>query len=73
MAEKIKLIIDCDAGIDDSYAILMALAQPHVEVKAITCVFGNTQLPQICANVLRVLKVCDRLDVSIHGIVLTYK
>ena len=42
---KKKLIIDCDTGIDDAQAILIALSQ-DVEVLAITCVAGNVTVRQ---------------------------
>ena len=64
MSTKRKIIIDCDAGTDDAGAIMMALAYQHVEVVAVTCVFGNTEVENVVNNVLRVLKLCGRLDVS---------
>ncbi len=63
-SSKRKIVIDCDAGLDDAAAILMACASEHVEVVAVTCVYGNTHLDQISTNVLRVLRLCGRLDVS---------
>ena len=60
-----KFLIDTDAGVDDAQAILMALAQPDVDVVAITTTHGNTTAHQVGKNVLRVLKVADRLDVRI--------
>ena len=61
---KMRIIIDTDAGLDDAQAILMALCQSHVEVVAITTVHGNTDAPQVALNVLRLLRLVDRLDVS---------
>lgn len=61
---KMKLILDVDTGVDDAQAIMVALAAPHVEVLAITCTSGNTSLENVLRNTLRVLKVCNRLDVS---------
>jgi inosine-uridine nucleoside N-ribohydrolase len=50
MAMK-KLIIDCDAGVDDSMAtILMALSahkKEEVEVLAITATAGNAALENV--------------------------
>ena len=59
------MIIDSDAGVDDANAILMALGSPDVDVIAITTVSGNTIAPQSGRNVLRVLQLMNRLDVSI--------
>lgn len=47
-----KIIIDADPGVDDSMAILFALASPAVEVVGITTVFGNTSLENGTANAL---------------------
>ena len=60
---KKLLILDCDAGVDDAQALMMALAHPDVEVLGITCVDGNTALNNVCTNVFRLLSVCDRLKV----------
>lgn len=60
----IKMVIDCDPGTDDCQAILMALSQPHVQVVAITTVFGNGETSDTSYNALRILKLANRLDVS---------
>lgn len=62
---KKKLIIDCDTGIDDAQAILIALSQ-DVEVLAITCVAGNVTVENVCVNVLKVLEVCERTDIPVY-------
>ena len=62
---KRKLIIDCDAGVDDAQAIILALSHEDVEVLAITCVVGNTSIDQVCVNVLKVLELCDRTDIPV--------
>ncbi|XP_029941777.1 inosine-uridine preferring nucleoside hydrolase-like [Salarias fasciatus] len=61
---KKKLIIDVDTGVDDAQAIMVALADPGVEVLGITCCFGNTPIENVLRNTLRVLQVCNRLDVN---------
>ena len=63
--QRKKFLIDTDAGVDDAQAILMALSQPNIDVVAITTTHGNTTAHQVCKNVLRTLKVADRLDVSV--------
>lgn len=62
---KKQVIIDTDCGIDDAQAILMALAAPNIELLAVTCVFGNTAVENVCQNVLRVLSVCEREGVRL--------
>ncbi|XP_034386667.1 inosine-uridine preferring nucleoside hydrolase [Cyclopterus lumpus] len=62
---KRPLIIDTDCGIDDAQAIMMALAAPDIRVLAVTCVFGNTSVENVCQNVLRVLDVCERQEIPV--------
>ncbi|XP_060579042.1 nucleoside hydrolase-like isoform X1 [Ruditapes philippinarum] len=64
-ATRRKLLIDTDAGVDDAQAILMALQAPDVDVIGITCVMGNADVEQVGLNVLRILKVVDRLDIPV--------
>lgn len=59
-----KLILDVDIGVDDAQALMVALADPDVQILGITCCFGNTPLENVLKNTLRVLQVCKRLDVS---------
>ena len=66
MSSPRRLVIDTDAGQDDAQAILMALADPGVDVVAITTVHGNTGNDQVAKNVLRLLKVAGRMDVSFN-------
>ncbi|KAG6925473.1 inosine-uridine preferring nucleoside hydrolase-like [Chelydra serpentina] len=60
------LLIDVDCGVDDAQAIMMALASPGVEILGITCCYGNTLLENVCKNVLRVLQVCNRLEIPVY-------
>ncbi|XP_071093242.1 inosine-uridine preferring nucleoside hydrolase-like isoform X2 [Haliotis cracherodii] len=55
-----KVIVDVDTGIDDATALMLLLSQVDVEVLAITCVRGNTDLDKVCVNTLRVLKECGK-------------
>ena len=68
LSQVAKIVIDCDPGTDDAIAILMALAHREiVEVVAITTVFGNSSLENTSRNALRLLKFCDRMDVSLNA------
>lgn len=60
-----KLLIDCDIGVDDAQALMVALTSPDVEVLGITCCHGNVSLKNVLQNTLRVLEVCKKLDVSL--------
>ncbi len=59
------LIIDCDPGVDDAIAILLALASPEVDLIALTTVAGNLPLETTTRNALRVLALAGREDVPV--------
>lgn len=65
MSKKL-VIIDTDCGIDDAQAIFMALAAPNLQVLGVTCVFGNSDINNVCQNVLRVLSVCEREQIPVY-------
>jgi purine nucleosidase len=49
-----KVIIDCDPGHDDALAIMLAAANPEIELLAITTVAGNQTLDLTTLNARRV-------------------
>ncbi len=55
-----KMIIDTDAGVDDAQAIMLALAQPTVDVLAITTLTGNVHIRQVNPNVLTILEIMNK-------------
>jgi len=59
------IILDCDPGIDDAIAMLLALASPEVELLAITTVVGNTSLVNATRNALDVLEWAARPDIPV--------
>jgi purine nucleosidase len=50
-----NVIIDCDPGIDDALALLLAAASPELSVQAVTTVAGNADLATGTTNALAVL------------------
>lgn len=54
---KKRVIIDCDPGIDDALAILLALASEELEVKALTTVRGNASVSQTTKNLLNIIEI----------------
>ena len=63
-----KVIIDCDTGNDDSWAIFAALKSEEkfkFKVIAITCVDGNCRVEDAAKNTLMTLQICNRLDVPV--------
>ena len=53
-----NFIIDTDTASDDAVALVMALRQPDVDVKAITVVAGNVPLPLAVQNALYTVELC---------------
>ncbi|GAA5941333.1 hypothetical protein JCM3775_001544 [Rhodotorula graminis] len=55
MPKRIPVWLDCDPGHDDAVAILMALQLPDIDLKGISCVFGNASLDNTVTNAARCL------------------
>ena len=55
-----KLLIDCDTGVDDSIALLFALYRKDVEIIGISTGAGNVTARQGADNTLRILKLAGR-------------
>jgi inosine-uridine nucleoside N-ribohydrolase len=59
------IILDCDTGTDDAIAILLALASPELDVRAITVAGGNVGLDRTLANTLALARLA-RSDVPVY-------
>jgi Inosine-uridine preferring nucleoside hydrolase len=57
-----KIVLDCDPGIDDAWAIVLACGDPELELCGITTVAGNASLATTTANALR---VCEFIGADI--------
>ena len=64
--EKRKVIIDCDPGIDDSLAILLALNSKELEVLGLTICSGNVPAKMGAKNALKTLQIANRLDIPVY-------
>jgi purine nucleosidase len=51
------VMIDCDVGVDDALALILAFRSPELRVKAITAVNGNVSLNQVFENIHKVLSL----------------
>lgn len=58
---KRPIIIDTDPGVDDTIAIMLAKANPVLDIKAITPVTGNVQYSDTSQNAIR---LADYLDID---------
>ena len=66
MSRQQRILIDCDPGVDDAIALLLALAAPtEIELLGITCVAGNVPLAQTVRNALRVCALAGRADIPV--------
>ena len=63
---KRKVIIDCDPGIDDSLAILLALNSDELEVLGLTITSGNVPARMGAKNALKTLQIANRLDIPVY-------
>ena len=55
-----KFIIDTDTASDDAVALVMALQDPDIDVRAITVVAGNVPLSQALQNALYTVELCGK-------------
>jgi len=65
-APRRKVIIDTDPGVDDSFAILLALRSPEIEVIGLTSLFGNVRTPTATRNALHLLERFGRSDIPVY-------
>lgn len=64
-----KVIVDCDTGNDDAWAIISLLQAEKkfgYKVIALTCVNGNTTVDHSSLNNLLILKTLNRLDIPVY-------
>jgi purine nucleosidase len=47
-----KILLDCDPGLDDALALLLAHGDPNIELVGVTTVGGNVGLPHTTRNAL---------------------
>jgi len=58
----IPVLLDCDPGHDDAFAIMLAATSPAIDLLGITTVAGNQTLPKTTLNARRVCTAA-----GIHG------
>ncbi len=61
---KQKVILDCDPGHDDAFAIMLAVQ--NLDVLGITTIGGNNTLDKVTTNALKTLEVLGRSDIPVH-------
>ncbi len=61
----LPLIIDCDPGVDDAIALLLAFGAPELALLGIVTVAGNVPLAVTSANVRRICELAQRQDIPV--------
>lgn len=62
-----RVVVDVDVGVDDFLAILMLLyaeKKNEIKIEAIICTMGNADVEDVCKNVVKLLEITRRTDVS---------
>lgn len=62
---KRKIILDCDPGMDDSMAIVLAAKAAALELLAVTTVCGNYPQEVTCVNARKMLELLGRTDIPV--------
>ncbi|MEG0540826.1 MAG: nucleoside hydrolase [Angelakisella sp.] len=60
-----KIILDCDPGMDDSMAIVMAAKSEKLDLLAVTTVNGNYPIDVTSTNARKVLELLGRTDIPV--------
>jgi purine nucleosidase len=60
-----KVLIDCDPGIDDAFALLLAAASLELDVLAVTTVAGNATVDRGTRNALGALALADARHIPV--------
>lgn len=61
------LIIDCDPGVDDAIALMLACNSPELNLQGITVVAGNVPLPLTQRNARQICELMGRTAIPIYG------
>lgn len=63
-----SLILDCDPGVDDAIALLVAFApRDRIDLLAVTTVGGNVPVPLTARNARMIRQIAGREDVPVHA------
>lgn len=65
LAAPVKMVLDCDTGVDDTLAILYAALHPAVDLLGVGAVWGNVDVPLATRNSLNVLHMAGRAEVPV--------
>ncbi|HWT34468.1 MAG TPA: nucleoside hydrolase [Microbacterium sp.] len=61
----VKMILDCDTGVDDTMAIMYAALHPEIDLLAVGSVWGNVDVPTATRNTIHTLELVGRGEVPV--------
>lgn len=61
-----NIIIDCDPGIDDALAIILAIKSKLVQIDGISTVAGNSSIENTAKNALKILELSGNRDIPVY-------
>lgn len=62
-----SIIIDCDPGIDDALALMLAAGSPELALVGVTTVAGNRPVETTSLNARRIMDLAGRPEVPVHA------
>ncbi len=65
VTQPIPVILDVDTGVDDALALLFAARHPGLDLRAVSCVAGNTDVDSVVRNTLTVLAAAGAVGVPV--------
>lgn len=60
-----NLWLDCDPGIDDTFALILACHEPKLNLIGVSTSNGNSSIEHTTANCLKVLNAINKLDIQV--------
>ena len=60
---KKPIILDCDPGVDDAFAIMLANSHEGFDIRAVTVVSGNVEIDHTSGNAIR---ICSMLNMDVR-------
>ena len=62
-----SIVIDTDTASDDAVALVLAVKEPSVDVRAVTVVAGNVPLDLAVRNAIVTLDLCGGSEIDLHA------
>lgn len=62
---RTPILLDCDTGVDDTMAIMLACFAPEIELVGIGTIWGNVDTDLATQNTLNILAMCGRSEVPV--------